>query len=116
MYEHPQQYQVGSKRKRVTSTNENAVGGGRPLRGSGRPKRLKASSGRRMDYSDDSDTSSMDVDSSVSWLTPDTSDAEEENEEHDTSEQEDGEDEGDDEGGEEEDESCMLLFFSPSHR
>jgi hypothetical protein len=34
--------QLGSKRKRVVSSNENAHGGGRPTRGSGRLKRLRS--------------------------------------------------------------------------
>ncbi len=54
---------VGVKRKRVATTNENSVGGGRTTRGAGRPKRLKRNSGQRMDYtSDESDASEMEID------------------------------------------------------
>ncbi|KAJ7074184.1 hypothetical protein C8F01DRAFT_1242455 [Mycena amicta] len=48
--------QVGSKRKRVPSANENAHSGGRPTRGSGRLKRL------RSDTYEASDASEMDID------------------------------------------------------
>lgn len=51
---------VGSKRKRVVSANENAHAHGRPMRGSGRPKRLRAVT---LDSETDDEESSMDVDS-----------------------------------------------------
>lgn len=50
---------VGSKRKRVVSVNENAHAHGRPMRGSGRPKRRKAVT---VDSETDDDVSSMDID------------------------------------------------------
>ncbi|KAF7295431.1 Protein kinase domain-containing protein [Mycena indigotica] len=50
--------QTGSKRKRVPSANENAHGGGRPTRGSGRLKRL------RSDVYEPGEASEMDVDPS----------------------------------------------------
>lgn len=61
--------QVGSKRKRVASSNENAHVNGRPSRVNGRRlKRLKSSSSSRMDYtSDEGSSSSMDVDSVPPW-------------------------------------------------
>lgn len=56
-------YQVGSKRKRVTGTNENAHTGGRPTRGAGTLKRQRIASDTRLNYtSDDGASSSMDVD------------------------------------------------------
>jgi mitogen-activated protein kinase kinase kinase 13 len=50
---------VGSKRKRVVSHCENAHANGRPMRGSGRPKRRKAV---RVDSETDDDVTLMDVD------------------------------------------------------
>lgn len=50
--------QVGAKRKRVASTNENALANGRPTRGSSRRKRLRTVSmtKRFVEYfSDDTD-------------------------------------------------------------
>lgn len=60
--------QVGSKRKRVVSANDHAHGG-RPTRGSGRPKRLRSASGRQREYStdDESGSSSMEIDTTAQW-------------------------------------------------
>jgi hypothetical protein len=90
--------QVGSKRKRVASSNENAHVGGRPTRANGRSlKRLKSSSGVRMEYtSDEGETSSMDVDSATHWSSS-----------HDA--------EPDEEDEEEEDNESSLLFLSIAH-
>ncbi|KAJ7744952.1 hypothetical protein DFH07DRAFT_963486 [Mycena maculata] len=51
--------QLGSKRKRVASANENAHGGGRRTRGSGRLKRLRSDA---YDPPDEGEASGMDVD------------------------------------------------------
>jgi mitogen-activated protein kinase kinase kinase 13 len=67
---------IGTKRKRVTSTNENAHSGGRPLRGHGKPKRMRSASCQYR-TSDDGESSSMDVDVPCSWLISDGSDPEE---------------------------------------
>ncbi|KAK0211030.1 hypothetical protein DFS33DRAFT_1407069 [Desarmillaria ectypa] len=68
---------IGSKRKRVASSNENAQNGGRPTRGSGVLKRLKSSSGRQREFtSDESDTSSMEIDSAAPWSSSRNSDSE----------------------------------------
>jgi len=70
---------IGSKRKRVVSSNENAHTGGRPTRGSGRLKRLRSASSRQQDYpSDESEgeTSSMEVDTPARWSASDDSDSE----------------------------------------
>ncbi|KAG9318598.1 hypothetical protein JVU11DRAFT_691 [Chiua virens] len=63
---------VGSKRKRVVSANENAHAHGRPLRGSGRPKRRKAVV---VDSGTNDELSSMDVDSHSCWSGSDDSEA-----------------------------------------
>ncbi|KAJ6597208.1 hypothetical protein DFH09DRAFT_904243 [Mycena vulgaris] len=66
--------QLGSKRKRVASSNENAHGGGRPTRGSGRLKRLRSDA---YDPSDAGEASGMDVDDSLPstrWLAPNSDD------------------------------------------
>ncbi|KAJ6502243.1 hypothetical protein C8R45DRAFT_975873 [Mycena sanguinolenta] len=55
--------QLGSKRKRVPSTNENAHAGGRPTRGSGRLKRLRSES---YEISEPGEASEMDVDAPAS--------------------------------------------------
>ncbi|KDQ61060.1 hypothetical protein JAAARDRAFT_124777 [Jaapia argillacea MUCL 33604] len=57
------QAQVGSKRKRVVSGNENVTGGGRPNR---RVKRLRSAS-RRAETSEDEATSGMDIDTHERW-------------------------------------------------
>ncbi|KAG7448070.1 uncharacterized protein BT62DRAFT_751852 [Guyanagaster necrorhizus] len=68
---------VGSKRKRVASSNENAQNNGRRTRGSGVLKRLRSSSGCRREFtSDESDASSMDIDSAVPWYLSRNSDSE----------------------------------------
>ncbi|KAJ7709587.1 hypothetical protein B0H17DRAFT_1324489 [Mycena rosella] len=54
--------QLGSKRKRVASSNENAHGGGRPTRGSGRLKRLRSDA---YEASDAGEASGMDVDDTL---------------------------------------------------
>lgn len=109
MYNPPQHIQIGSKRKRVFSTNENSNGHGRPTRGDGRPKRLKTVSGRRTEYSSDSDTSAasgMDIDSaneqSDECIENDT-------EEGSSSEEEDAQN-SEDENSDEEDENCLSHF------
>lgn len=51
--------QLGAKRKRVASANENAHSGGRPTRGSGRLKRLRSGT---YEPSDAGEASGMDVD------------------------------------------------------
>lgn len=63
---------VGSKRKRVVSVNENTHANGRPMRGSGRPKRRKAVS---VDSESDDMTISMDVDAHHRWSGSDDSEA-----------------------------------------
>jgi hypothetical protein len=55
--------QLGSKRKRVPSANENAHAGGRPTRGSGRLKRLRSDP---YESSDAGEASEMDVDGPAS--------------------------------------------------
>ncbi|KAJ7685453.1 hypothetical protein DFH06DRAFT_43508 [Mycena polygramma] len=55
--------QLGSKRKRVPSANENAHAGGRPTRGSGRLKRLRSDP---YDPSEAGEASEMDVDAPAS--------------------------------------------------
>jgi hypothetical protein len=76
---------VGAKRKRVVSSNENAHPGGRPSRGSGRPKRPRAS--RRVYNTDEEETedqneeAAMDIDdASAPWQDSASSDSEEDNE------------------------------------
>ncbi len=72
--------QAGAKRKRVASTNENALANGRPTRGPASRKRLKTSplTRRRVEYfSDDTDTN-MD---STSTLSSSAAEDEEESEE-----------------------------------
>ncbi|KAJ6525729.1 hypothetical protein B0H19DRAFT_589224 [Mycena capillaripes] len=55
--------QLGSKRKRVPSANENAHAGGRPTRGSGRLKRLRSDP---YEASEGGEASGMDVDTPAS--------------------------------------------------
>jgi mitogen-activated protein kinase kinase kinase 13 len=62
---------VGSKRKRVVSSNENAHSGGRPARGAGRMKRMRSTSSQQ-EYSSDEAGSSMDVDPPKSWAPSDS--------------------------------------------
>lgn len=50
--------QVGSKRKRDATSNENARTGGRPTRGSGRLKRLRTTTSVSLEYSSDEDEAS----------------------------------------------------------
>jgi hypothetical protein len=66
---------VGTKRKRVANSNENAHTGGRPTRGSGRLKRLRSASSQ-MYTSDEGETSSMEVDTPKTWALSDHSDEE----------------------------------------
>ncbi|KAF9000925.1 hypothetical protein BDZ89DRAFT_1082154 [Hymenopellis radicata] len=89
---------VGTKRKRVATTNENSVGGGRTTRGAGRPKRLKRNSGQRMDYtSDESDASEMEIDHWNSSRNSESDGGQEENE--------DGEEKTEDESDDDDDQS-----------
>jgi mitogen-activated protein kinase kinase kinase 13 len=72
---------VGSKRKRVLSSNENAHSGGRPTRGSGRLKRHRSISKRAFTSDEEEVGSAMDVDDTPApWADSDGSD-DEENEE-----------------------------------
>lgn len=88
---------VGSKRKRVAGSNENAQNSGRPTRGSGVLKRLRSSYERRREFiSDESDASSMDIDSAAPWSISRNSDSES------------GEEEQIDEVDEESEESSMC--------
>ncbi|KAF8559690.1 kinase-like protein [Imleria badia] len=63
---------VGSKRKRVVTLNENAHANGRPMRGSGRPKRRRAVS---VDSETDDEATLMDVDAHHRWSGSDDSEA-----------------------------------------
>lgn len=69
---------VGSKRKRVVSVNENAHANGRPMRGSGRPKRRKAVT---VDSEIDEEEISMDVDAHRRWSGSDDFEADSDREE-----------------------------------
>ena len=67
---------VGTKRKRIASSNENSHASSRPIRGPGRLKRIRSAS--RQEYtSDDGEASSMDVDAPSSWAHSGSSDGEE---------------------------------------
>lgn len=69
---------IGTKRKRVVGTNENAHVNGRPTRGSGRLKRLKGATGSPQEYTSDEEISSMEVDIPTRWTPSDESELEEE--------------------------------------
>lgn len=64
--------QIGTKRKRVTSSNENTAGG--PSTRGSRMKRIKAT---RQQDSDDDAASGMEVDTPTTWAASDDSDSDE---------------------------------------
>jgi mitogen-activated protein kinase kinase kinase 13 len=65
--------QIGTKRKRVASSNENAAGG--PSTRGSRMKRIKAT--RKQNSDDDDDASEMEVDTPTTWAVSDNSDSDE---------------------------------------
>ncbi|KAF8136481.1 hypothetical protein EV363DRAFT_736842 [Boletus edulis] len=69
---------VGSKRKRVIPLNENAHANGRPMRGSGRPKRRRAVA---VDSDTDDAATLMDVDAHHQWSGSDDSEVDSDQEE-----------------------------------
>ena len=93
---------AGSKRKRVASSNENAHTHGRPVRGSGRLKRLRSTVSSsttkyyRLSSSEESGSqaSEMDVDTPAQLSTSDESEIDQEQEEN-SEDQEEGNDEDD---------------------
>ncbi|KAK0196827.1 hypothetical protein F5146DRAFT_970913 [Armillaria mellea] len=88
---------VGSKRKRVAGSNENAQNSGRPTRGSGVLKRLRSSYERRREFtSDESDASSMDIDGAAPWSISRNSDSESGEEEQNSEVDEESEESTDD--------------------
>lgn len=62
--------QIGTKRKRVVSSNENAAGG--PFTRGSRIKRIKAT---RRQVSEDDEASGMEVDTPTTWAASDNSDS-----------------------------------------
>lgn len=102
--------QVGAKRKRVASTNENALAIGRPTRGISRRKRLRTTSMTRRYVEYLSDETDMDVDT-VSSASSTADEAREETEEEEDSGSGVENDEAEDEEEEGEDESSSKYIY-----
>lgn len=101
---------VGAKRKRVASTNENALANGRPRRGISRRKRLRTTSMTRRYVEYLSDDTDMDVDTVSS--TSNTADEVREETEEEVDSESGNEDEAEDEEEGEDESSSKYSYLS----
>lgn len=92
---------IGAKRKRVASTNENALANGRPMRGMPRRKRLRTASMARRYVEYNSDDTDMDAGTASGPSSTTTEFREESGEEGSRTEEEEEEEEGEDESSSE---------------